>query len=450
MSKNVFQQIADARRTQQQQGRQRNEQQEAEFILSLRNDDTNADEAVVWIRAVMYVLTAFVIYLGFNYYLDTFREMFPPIVAGLFAIALPAVVEIGKIQLLGKGLRSIGFGWLWSTWPNLGYWSLVLALGAGSFWWSYTISTGGIKEVAKQTAIDNNRQDSLHLYVASATADVDRRIADINASNQDAASMKTRRGKIAWSGQTIQMNNSATLLALQQERQQIVDQVTADYKTTAAENKTKVSAWAGFIERFGGWGEWGVLICLVAIAFFERRLYDLNQEAIAQAGKGNNSAPYPNANGQPNGQNHKAFQNVTNPRPIGFHWEGYGQPSPIPSKNTVTQLSQTVTQMNGAENTSYADDTLKLAMKRIQGHFANFDGQHRNNATVAGNIHTILDETLEKMRPTSFVPTYDCTLKFYDYVAGLFPALEVKGWPYDKSGIFLQYVLRPHKSQPLA
>jgi hypothetical protein len=98
-----------------------------------------------------------------------------------------------------------------------------------------------------------------------------------------------------------------------------------------------------------------------------------------------------------------------------------------------------VTQQNGAQPANYADDTLKLAEKEIRGHFANFGRKQGRDSTVSENISRILNETLEKMEVTGFSPSYYQSMKFYAYAQELFPALDIKGWPYDRKKSFLQW-----------
>ena len=124
MYKNVFGQLFAAQKKAAEASERRDEQQEVEYLVNLRNDKTNADEAVILIKIVLYSLTAFVIYLGFEYYKKTFNEMFSPEIATAFAILLPAVVEIGKIKLVGKFFKAWSFGWMGTQkhWSQVLYW----------------------------------------------------------------------------------------------------------------------------------------------------------------------------------------------------------------------------------------------------------------------------------------------------------------------------------------
>ena len=127
MSNNVFSQLFQQHKAKSAGQEARTKEQEDTFLATLASGKTYADEAIMIVRFILVILTAFVIYLGFNYYLDTFMEMFPEWAAYLFAIALPLVVELGKIKLSMLGLRSLLFGWWWSTWSSVAFWSVVTA-----------------------------------------------------------------------------------------------------------------------------------------------------------------------------------------------------------------------------------------------------------------------------------------------------------------------------------
>ena len=287
MHNNIFSQAFTGIRQQTTEASQRaqakNQEKEVAFLLSLRNDKTNADEAIIWIQGVMWVITGFVVYLGFNYYVKTFEGMFNPEIAFAFAVGLPSVVEVAKILLLKRGLRSIGFGWIAQTWSNFGYWTTILIVGIGAFYWSYTISTGGIREVALQEATQKAAPPPLSIVIAENTADIDTRIAALDKSDQQAAGMKTKKGRTNWYGQSIQQKNAEARASLSRERETIVQQATQQYNKTGAATETKISAWAAFIQRFGGWGEWAVAFCLIATLFFEMRLKEMNAEALQNA-----------------------------------------------------------------------------------------------------------------------------------------------------------------------
>lgn len=453
MSKSTFSQISDLFRNKKQAADAKSQQQYDEYLLTLRNDNTNADEAAFWIKCILYVLTAFVVYLGYHYYLSTFSQTMDPFVAMAFAVAIPVVVEIGKLKLVTKGFRAISLGWIDDGIPKTIYWAFVLIIGGGAFWWSYTISTGGIKEVAKQNAEVRTRQDSLHLIISGATSDIDRRITEINQSNRDAATMKTKRGKIAWSGQQIQMNNSTTLLALQQERQKIVDQVTQDYQTTASDNKTKVSAWASFIERFGGWGEIGSLFCLIALAVFERILRDQNRQDIKT---GAIPPPYQNGQSHTNGHPHQPIHNAgqryyfNRPSPTG-NVESSRDRQPLwPDENAVPQSPHTVPQQNGPGSMSYADSVLELCRQGIQKDIANFNNRQANAATVAGRIHKVLDTTYFPLKEPDFTPTYETGIRLYTYLKEtVFPRLNQIGFPYENELFFVERLYHSFAKQPV-
>lgn len=407
------------------------------------NDPTiMSDDILRASKVVMWALLAFTTLLSAAGYFKFFERSFGFNLALIMAVLLACVIEFGKNW---GGLRVLripfflGWSHIWATVQNTVLWAGLLVLACVTFAASVYNSTKGAEQLSLLLSHERHA-----VTFAPDVADIDRQIEA--TEGRMAENRKTKwKGTMTWEAQRANRREAAVLEGLQRQRETRIQQQRVDFEKESGIRDGQNQFTASNLLAVGGWVEL-LQIILMFIRVSAERSLDRTAGERSASGNGHN-IPHPTANGH---SNPRAFQNQNTPGPIGFYWSGYGQAPATPPQNTVSQLSQTVSQTNGAENTSYADDTLKLAMKRIQGHFANFDGQHRNNATVAGNIHTILDETLEKMRPTSFVPTYDCTLKFYDYVAGLFPALGVKGWPYDKSGIFLQYVLRPHKSQTLA
>jgi len=450
MSKDTLSQVAGFFKNKKEASAATNKQQYDEYLLTLRNDNTNADEAAIWIKGILYVLTAFVSFLGYNYYLATFSEMFDPLMATAFAIALPVVVEIGKIQLVKKGFRSISLGWINDGIPKTLYWSCVLIIGGGCFWWSYTISTGGIKEVAKQNAEIKNRQDTLSNTISAATLDIDVQIAALQQSNTDAGSLKTKRGKTNWGAQPILEANAKSLASLQEQRKATVDQVTAEYNARAGETKTKVSGWASFIERFGGWGEVGCLFCLIALAVFERVLRDQN---LADHQKSQAATSPPHQNGQPQSNGQRSFvQNEGNR--IGFYWQGYGNaPTDVltpqhlfqSDQKTVAQSPQTVPQ---SEQGKYADSVLEMCRQAIQKDIANFDNMQARNATVARRIHAALDTCYITIMNGDFAPSYLVGCRLYNYLQEtVWPRLNGVGHPYTNQTFFTERLYHAFKPQ---
>lgn len=425
--------------------KQKASQKEIEMVVGLANDKTNADEALIWTKGILYALTAFVIYLGFNYYLSTFVEMFPYPVAFTFAIALPALIEVGKIRLAARALRSWWFGWINNGLYATAYWGFISLLAIGCYVWSYTISTGGIKEVAKATATEKNKQSSLQDQIKAATVDIDARLANIDASDNDAKGMTTKRGKIAWSGQSIMMKNSDLKASLQKERQDIVTSVAIEHSKYGAETETKINRWSVFVERFGGWGEIGTAICIFICSFFDKRLVLANLDNLAQA-KTNPSptqtAHDPISEFRKNAPN---VQNSTGARPIGFFVEN-------PYRDTVPQTAPPVPHLEtpvphpsqhyeAAAEVFGSNQVLTVCSKRLMSDIPNLIQKNGNPETVSERINRALDETLELIYFESFKPNREVAIKFYQYlVEKAFPTLNAVGRPYPKDQEFVRRI----------
>lgn len=446
MQKGTIQQISEAVRARNGGAEQKASKAETEFLLNLRNDKTNADEAVIWTRVVLWVLTAFVVYLGYNYYLNTFSEMLPYPAALLFAIALPAAIEICKIKLATRTLRSWWFGWINEGLYASLFWGFVTIMAVGAFWWSYTISTGGIKEVAKEAAAQKHKQADLQTVIAAACSDVDARISAINEKDTEAAKMKTKKGNIAWSGQSIKMDNAKLLVSLQKEREMIVEQTTLSYTTTNTENTAKISKWASFIERFGGWGDIGTGICLIIISFFEKRLYDLNKAKLQKLTtdvKPGATIEHqdPLTEWKVNAPNvTQSAQNASASRPIGFRWEGYGtQPAPPP----VSQPTQSVSQPTQQNPVVLGSNQILLQFQRkLMADIPNLLKKNGVPGTVSARINRAFDECYEAICHPDFCPDRTVGAKVYGYAASeAIPTLNNAGWPYERDMFFMQKLL---------
>lgn len=425
------------------EAKQKATQKEIEQVVGLSNDKTNADESLMWTKGILYLLTAFVIYLGFEYYLSTFVEMFPYPVAFLFALALPALIEVGKIRLGSRALRSWWFGWINNGIYATAYWGSMSALAIGCYVWSYNISTGGIKEVAKATAIEKNKQSSLQDQIKAATVDIDARLASIDASDNDAKGMTTKRGKIAWSGQSIMMKNSDLKASLQKEREGIVADVTTEYGKKGTETETKINRWAIFVERFGGWGEFGTAICIFICSFFDKRLVLAN---LAEANEGNEASSTLKSDPLIDYRKGSApVKDSTGARPIGFFVEN-------PYRDNVPQTSPTVPHpetpvphpsqhYEAAAEVFGSNQVLTVCSKRLMSDIPNLIQKNGNPETVSERINRALDETLELIYFESFKPNREVVIKFYQYlVEKAFPTLNAVGRPYPKDQEFVRRI----------
>lgn len=445
MSNNVLKQLLHDHKQKSEGQKARDQVQEDIFLATLKNGKTYADEAILFVRILLILLTAFVVYLGFNYYLDTFREMFPEWAAIAFAICLPLGVELAKIKLSMLGLRSLLFGWLVSSWPSVAFWLLVIGLAIGGFVWSYSISTGGIKEVAREKSEVKNELPPLEKVISLACVDIDAQIAAITTSNTEASTMKTKKGKIAWSGQVIQMNNSEALPSLLKQRADLAADKAAWYHNQEGKVETKVNRWAGFIERFGGWGEWGTLFCVLAIGFFELRLREANKTSPDDPSPENTSK---GATVQilTNGKTATFADNAqSNPLPkgqIGFVWDGYGTP-PINAVTTVSQSPRPVTQPAQINPTVLGSNQILLQLRtKLQADIPNF---HKNNgipATISARINKAFNECFEAMNHQDFKPTRDIGAAVYGYlVETAIPTINGLGYPYERDKQFLKRLM---------
>lgn len=437
MSNNVFGQTFQRHKQKNEAREQKTKMEEDVFLATLSNGKTYADEAILIVRGVLILLTGFVIYLGFNYYLETFREMFPEWAAVFFAIAIPVVVEAGKIKLSMLGLRSILFGWWWQTWASVAFWLVIIGLSVGTFIWSYTISTGGIKEVAREKSETKNELPPLENVIASATADIDAQIAALTASNTEAATMKTKKGKTTWAGQVIQMNNSEALPSLQDQRAITVRETTAAYKTKVGKVEVKVNRWAGFIQRFGGWGEWGTLICVVAIGFFELRLREVNRKEPDEP-KSNATNGHFSHISKPEFVKNDHMPQSELRRPIGFMMSATKEIATEPLHSAPHHVSGV------AHQHTDSDAVLKVARQDSGRWYANFgekenggNGKH-NPRTVSNHINAIIDGLRHAIQQPHFSPSRKAAIKAWEHFSGLMPLLNEKGWPYDHGSLFLE------------
>lgn len=442
--RDIFKEWSDRRRAAAAQKTQISAKQEEEFLMSFESDNTHADSAALWTRAILYIMGAFLVYLSFTYYYKIFSETFNPMVALFFALALPIIVEIGTIALGQKALRAAMFGWYKESGASLAYWLIIAVISGGFFVWSYKISTRGVAEIARENAQENNKGIPLAEQIRISTEDVDAQIAEIKKSNEGAANMKNKRGRVNWTGSQIQQNNSATLSTLIEQRKLMVDQVTTEYNADKTTTTTKVNVWVNFVERFGGYGELIKFLAMLAIGFFEKRLYNVNAQEIAQREQeqqqhaNKNTAPAPPLARQPatNGSAAPSGPAAYN-RATGFHRENIdddGNIRPVQARETVLQPDNTVLQQSAVIG---ADEILINVKKKLQVEMANFNNPQARNSTVHNRICRALDNTLTMIRNPAFHPSHEVGVQTYAYLYDTFAELKRMGWPYDIGDQFL-------------
>lgn len=390
-------------------------------IVSLRNDNTHADESLIMIRIVLYVVTAFTAYCGFLFYQDTFGKVFSPTATLVSALALAGVTELLKIWLTHRALRALFFGWIFKNFWALGGWLFIGALGLGAFWWSVNISTDGMNMMTREMTENNTPKSDYSAVISAATADVDRQIEALTKGQHEAMGTKWK-GTTTRDAQKIAGTTALSIQSLQEQRAAIVAQTTADHQAQNSVRATNISNWAFWIQRYGGYMEAVAFMSIMAMVFFERRLVHLHQNTP--------TAPHPGTRRTeaPPAQNF----NLSAPNPA-FSNFAPGHPA----DNSVRPLSGL------SDKTKDADDFIKYRLKRLRGWDDNFNHPRNKPETVAQNMCTILNEIGKKMIGEGFDPTPETMLDLIEYVTTEgFPAMENAGYEYKSKADFLEYAQR--------
>jgi hypothetical protein len=248
-----------------------------------RNDQSNADEALYVVWGVLAILAAFVGYCEYLYYRNTFAASFGSTAGLIFAVGLAVLTMVVMVFLTHLTLRAVFFRWMFKDVWSVGYWGIIAALSVAFFVWSYRIGTEGMHSFTEQRADETTRTVSRTEYVNAATATIDKQIEAATTARIQAQNTKTRRGKTTWQGQATADKTSDELRILTQQRQAAAAKADADYDLQEGKRAVKVDGFADFVRRFGGWGQWGILLCSLAIALAERRLFDANAQAEYEA-----------------------------------------------------------------------------------------------------------------------------------------------------------------------
>ncbi len=240
-----------------------------ELLTAIEKEETN--DARMWLLFSFLLMAASIvtIYMGYKYYFFTFEPSFPGFAIPL-SILLSGAVEGGKVFLAYAILSGFIFGWAYRNWSKFLAYVFGAVLAFGTYWWSYTTSTEGISIYAKETSTDNLKGTPLAEYLAAGTVDLTKQIEDINASNEQASNMKTKKGKVNWYGQQALTNNSTTLSNLQQQKAAREAQLTEEWKKGEGRTETRVNKLTEWVMTFGGYAEWCVLFCLLAMIFFDK------------------------------------------------------------------------------------------------------------------------------------------------------------------------------------
>lgn len=400
-----------------------------ESLATMSNPDSNVDELG---RAIRYfflpIATIWVWYIGYVFTAKELTGMVEPWQVVLLSIGLPLFVQILKVYGATKALRAFHFKWYDRSGHDLVFWSCTGILVAIMFGWSLKISIFDIKDTSNETYTEKN-SDSLNVVLRNATSGIDAQINALNNENADAGKMRTKKGRIAWSGQSIKMANATTLSALNAQKQEIVSQTMADYKAKKLDVEKGAKHRGNFFQRFGGFGEALEILMLVLLGLVEA--INRNQNAARLGVKTDQAAATPRQTGfEDFTRTQNPINNEAKNRPIGFFTEN-------PYRDTVPQPIQTVPQSEIAVPQQSAvigaDQILKHLKSKLQSEIPNLHNPQASKSTVSGRIEKVLDETFIAMWNNQFLPSKDVAIKVYQYLGDTaFPALNNAGYPYQK------------------
>lgn len=411
-----------------------------EWLATMSNPDSNIDELGTIVRWI--ILPLFAIWVWYIGYLFTTKELtgvVEPWQVTLLSFLIPGTIQFLKLYGAKKVLRSFHFKWYDRTAHDFWLWSLVGVVVVLMFAWSLKISIFDVKDTAQENYAASNT-DSLGLVLAAATGSIDAQINALNESNQRAGSMKTKKGKIAWSGQSIEMNNSATLSTLNDQKNKIVEQTISDYKAGRVKTEKAAVHRGNFFQRFGGFGEVGeILFCLI-LGLIEA----INRNAnIARLGK-DQPEHDSTLKSQPVTQQRNGYpiqNNAGERNTIGFKWVGYGQQQTA-TPPTVSQFNNAVSQQPQAFSVLGCDAVLKQCEKKLRSDLPNFNREDALKSSVSNRINSALNECFEIVQKPEFTPTREVATAFYKFmVETVIPTLNQRGWPYERDTFFLKRIL---------
>lgn len=231
------------------------------------------NEAKAWLVLMLFTafMALFVGYMSLKYYLMMFDNSFPGASVWL-SLGASILHEVVKITLTYSALSSLFFGWMFRRWSNFFGNVVALTISFGVYYWSYQVSTEGLAIYAEQTgnqiAIDSRPEFSV--FLATYTADVDMQLNALSGSDQAATNMTNKKGQIVWTGQTTISDNAEARKALNAQRSTLVEQAKADYAKLVERAERKNITLAEWVNRFGGYGEFGLLLCIIGLIFFDR------------------------------------------------------------------------------------------------------------------------------------------------------------------------------------
>ncbi len=420
---------------------QQNQVKRDEFLAKMSNPDSNVDEFASLIRWLLLPLfSLWVWYLGYIYTTNALAGVVEPWQATLLALALPASIQILKIYAAKKTLRAFHFKWYDRSGQEMWFWIFSGVLVVLMFAWSLKISIFDVKDTASDNFIASNTEN-LDERIEKATASIDAQIAALNTGNADASTMKTKKGKIAWSGQDIMMKNSTTLSSLADQRKLIVDEITANHKEVKLKTEDDAKERGNFFQRFGGFGELGEIIFCLLLGLAEAINRNNNLKRLEVQGKTDTNAqnnPLQDwTKHQPNGS--PISNEAPTTRPIGFRWDGYGQ-TPV---QPVTHKPPPVSQPSQPNPIVIGSDQILLTLRtRLMADIPNLLSKNGRPETVSARINREFDKCYEAICNPEFSPSMETGIKVYGYLMDeAIPALNGVGWPYERDMFFLQRLL---------
>ena len=414
--------------------REKSSRSHDEYLATLGNDETSADElrlAIKW--AVLPIFFFWVAYVGYIHLSKELIGVVPDEHVMWLAMGIPIVFQFIKAYCATKCLRAWHFKWYDESAHDFWIYTLLGVLTILAFVWTLKISFWDVKETANNNFIEQNTI-TLGAHLKAATADIDAQIAKLETKEQSAGSLRTKKGGINWAVQPIAAENAKSKSSLDAQRKTIVDAATMEFSTHSATVEKQAKSRGNFFQRFGGFGEFVEIICFVLIGLLEAKLHRLNAEKEKQA------SPTPSTNGvHYNG--HKSTPTSYPPiqnsgRVIFFNRAedtGEVRSSGPTHEKPVPQSPQSVPQSAAGPGSIGADHILELLRQQLQREVANFRNPQAIPKTVAGRIHGHLSDAYEAMKSPDFVPSRAVGAKVYAYlVETVFKTLNEKGWPFEQ------------------
>lgn len=400
---------------------QQGQQQKDEALASMQNPNSNVDEVGKVIGLV--ILPAFALwvwYIGYIYVQKQLDGVVDPEMVTALAFAIPAAVQFIKLYSAKKVLRAWHFKWYDHSAADFWLWSLMACVVGLMFVWSLKISIFDVRETAQDKYITRDSV-TLSQYLTQQTGSIDAQIAAINSENSDAGAMRTKSGKIAWTGQSIKEKNSTTLLSLQNQKSEITKQAIEDYRAGKLKTQAEGESRGNFFRRFGGFGEAGEILFLLIMGLIEGRnrrdnIERLKQENSLQSKQAVTTAP--------------AFSQNSTRTPIGFK-TGTQIDAMSPNTDTVSQNQETVSQVMFQGGVIGSDTALKHYRTVIIRDLPNLDRKDAKQETVVARIEAALNDLLNMMQTDGWNPSEAGATTFYDFLLSrVIPTLDRVGAEY--------------------